>query len=43
VESWQNSVVTTLDNLGAFWLAIIFAVIIALAIWFIRRPTQQQS
>ena len=42
VESWQNSVVTTLDNLGAFWLAIIFAVIIALAIWFIRRPTQQQ-
>lgn len=43
VESWQNSVVTTLDYLGAFWLAIIFAVIIALAIWFIRRPTQQQS
>ncbi len=43
VESWQNSVVTTLDNLGAFWLAIIFTVIIALAIWFIRRPTQQRS
>ena len=43
VESWQNSVVTTLDYLGAFWLAIFFAVIIALAIWFIRRPTQRQS
>ena len=43
VESWQNSVVTTLDYLGAFWLAVIFAIIIALAIWFIRRPTQRQS
>lgn len=41
VESWQNSVVSTLDYLGAFWLAIIFAVVIALAIWFVRRPSRQ--
>ena len=41
VESWQNSVVSTLDYLGAFWLAVIFAVVIALAIWFVRRPSRQ--
>jgi cytochrome c biogenesis protein CcdA len=41
VDSWQSTVVRLLDDIGAIWLAIIFTVIIALAVWFVRRPAQQ--
>ena len=41
VESWQNSVVNFLNDVGAIRLAIVFAVVIALALWVVRRPSKQ--
>ena len=41
VESWQNSVVNFLNDVGAIRLGIVFAVVIALAVWFVRRPSQR--
>ena len=41
VESWQNSVVNFLNDVGAIRLAIVFAIVIALALWVVRRPSKQ--
>lgn len=41
VESWQTSVVNFLNDIGAFKLAVAFSLIIAVAIWFVRRPSRQ--
>jgi hypothetical protein len=43
VDSLQSSVVNFLSDIGAGTLGIIFVAVIALALWFIRRPTQRQS
>jgi cytochrome c biogenesis protein CcdA len=43
VDSLQSSVVNFLSDIGAVTLGIIFVAVIALALWFIRRPTQRQS
>lgn len=40
VERLQTDVVEFLQNIGAYWLASIFLVIIAIAIFIIRRPTK---
>ena len=40
VESWQSTVVNLLNDLGALRLAIIFSVIIATAVLFVRRPAK---
>jgi cytochrome c biogenesis protein CcdA len=43
VDSLQSSVVNFLNDLGAVTLGLVFAAVILLALWFIRRPTQQRS
>ena len=40
VDSWQSSVVNLLNDLGAYRLAAGFAVVIAAAVWVVRRPTR---
>lgn len=40
VDSWQSSVVNALNDVGALRLAIVFAVVIAVAVWFVRRPAK---
>ena len=40
VDSWQSTVVNLLNDVGATRLAIIFAVVIAAAVWLVRRPAR---
>ncbi len=40
VDSWQSSVVNALNDVGALRLAIVFSVVIAVAVWFVRRPAK---
>lgn len=40
VESWQSSVVNLLNNVGSTRLALIFVVVIATAVWLVRRPAK---
>jgi hypothetical protein len=40
VDSWQSTVVNFLNDLGALRLAVIFSAVIALAVWFVRRPAK---
>lgn len=43
VDSWQSSVVNLLNDAGAFRLGLVFAVVIALALWLVRRPARVRS
>ena len=43
VDSWQSSVVNLLNDAGAFRLGIVFAAVIALALWLVRRPSRVRS
>jgi hypothetical protein len=43
VESWQNSVVNFLNDVGAVRLAIVFTVVIALALWVVQRPSKRSA
>ena len=40
VDSWQSSVVNLLNDVGALRLAMVFAVVIAVAVWLVRRPAK---
>lgn len=40
VDSWQSWVVNLLNDVGALRLAMVFAVVIAVAVWLVRRPAK---
>jgi hypothetical protein len=40
IERWQTKVVEFLQEVGAYWLAAIFIVVIGIALFIIRRPTR---